>query len=90
MAGWMVLPARSADSKDAELLVLRQEVAVLRRQNPKPGTGWADRAVLDPGPAAPGAAADGPAGDAGNAAALAPAVGPPTAGLSSQGRTAMR
>jgi hypothetical protein len=32
---WMALLARSAASKDAELLVLRQEVAVLRRQNPK-------------------------------------------------------
>jgi len=46
MAGWMVLLARSADSKDAELLVLRQEEAVLRRQNPKPRMDWADRAVL--------------------------------------------
>jgi hypothetical protein len=34
LAGWMVLLARSAASKDAELLMLRQEVAVLRRQNP--------------------------------------------------------
>jgi putative transposase len=34
LAGWMVLLARSAASKDAELLVLHQEVAVLRRQNP--------------------------------------------------------
>jgi len=33
--GWMALPARSAESKDAGLLVLRQEVAVLRRQHPK-------------------------------------------------------
>jgi hypothetical protein len=44
--GWMVLLARSSASKDAELLVLRQEVAVLRRQNPKPKLDWADRAVL--------------------------------------------
>lgn len=36
LAGWMALLARSAASKDAELLVLRHEVAVLRRQNPKP------------------------------------------------------
>jgi putative transposase len=35
--GWMVLLARSAASKDAELLVLRREVAVLWRQNPLQG-----------------------------------------------------
>jgi len=44
--GWMVLLARSAASNDAELLVLRYEVAVLRRQNPKPKMDWADRMVL--------------------------------------------
>jgi hypothetical protein len=36
LAGRMMLLARSAASKDAELLVVRQEAAVLRRQNPKP------------------------------------------------------
>ena len=46
LAGWMVLLARSEASKDAELLVLRQELAVLRRQNPKPRLDWADRAML--------------------------------------------
>ena len=46
LTGWMALLARSAASKDAELLVLRQKVAVLRRQNPRPKLDWADRAVL--------------------------------------------
>jgi hypothetical protein len=39
LTGWLTLLARSAASKDAELLVLRQEGAVLRRQKPKP-RGW--------------------------------------------------
>jgi hypothetical protein len=46
LTGWMALPARSAASKDAELLVLRHQVAVLRRQNPKPKVDRAGRAVL--------------------------------------------
>ena len=46
LTGWMALLARSAASKDAELLVLRREVAVLRRQNPKPKLDWADRMVI--------------------------------------------
>ena len=46
LTGWMALLARSAASEDVEVLVLRHEVAVLRRQNPRPRLDWADRMVL--------------------------------------------
>jgi putative transposase len=44
--GWLVLLGRSQASKEAEIMVLRQEVAVLRRQVTRPKPDWADRAIL--------------------------------------------
>src|SRR4051794_25137026 len=44
--GLVLLMARTSATKDVELLVLRHEVAILRRTNPRPRLDWADRALL--------------------------------------------
>ena len=46
MLGLLLLVGRTSATKNVELLVLRHEVAVLRRTNPSPRLDWADRAVF--------------------------------------------
>jgi hypothetical protein len=44
--GWIALLARPQASKDAEILVLRHQLLVLRRQIGAPKPSWADRAII--------------------------------------------
>ena len=46
VVSWLALLARSSAAKDPEILVLRHEVAVLRRTVPTPKPTWSDRAVF--------------------------------------------
>jgi hypothetical protein len=46
LLSWLALSARSSASKNAEILILRHEVAVLCRGNPRPRIDWGDRALL--------------------------------------------
>src|SRR3954454_23014627 len=46
VASWLALLARADAAKNVEILVLRHEVAVLRRHNQRPTLTWVDRAFL--------------------------------------------
>jgi putative transposase len=73
--GWLVLLCQSQASKNAEILVLRHEVMVLRRQVARPHPDWADR---DPGGLDSATARWAPRaapGHTGNPAGLAPPPG---------------
>jgi hypothetical protein len=48
LCGWLVLPGRSPGSKNAELLVLRHEISVLRHTQPRPRLDRADRRSSPP------------------------------------------
>ena len=46
LLGWIVLRTRSDTTKDIEILVLRHQLAVLRRRTPRPRTTWTDHALI--------------------------------------------
>ncbi|OMI37040.1 integrase catalytic region [Streptomyces sparsogenes DSM 40356] len=43
---WLALPARSSAAKDVEILILRHQLTVAQRIQPRPQFSWSDRAVM--------------------------------------------
>ncbi len=43
---WLALFARSSAAKDAEILMLRHQLAIARRSQPPPRFSWSDRSVM--------------------------------------------
>ena len=46
LLSWIVLRTRSDTTKEIEILVLRHQLAVLRRRTPRPRISWTDRAMI--------------------------------------------
>ena len=46
LLSWMVLRTRSDAAKEIEILVLRHQLSVLHRRQPRPRISWTDRAVI--------------------------------------------
>jgi hypothetical protein len=46
LLGWLVLRTGSDSAKEIEILVLRHQLAVLRRRARRPSLSWADRALI--------------------------------------------
>jgi putative transposase len=46
LISWMVLRTRSDADKEIEILILRHQLAVLKRRRPRPRMSWTDRAVI--------------------------------------------
>ena len=77
----ILLCSRSAEAKEIEIVVLRHELAVLRRQHPRARLQPRPSAARGAQPAAATAALVGVPGAARDAAAMAPVPGPPALDL---------